>query len=76
MRTVIGMGIYYQALRRYDSGSPEIVQCRGDEDRPEDVREAYAEQRAVDDYVASLPKRVNKRQTKAENKNQNRKAKT
>jgi hypothetical protein len=59
MHTIVGMGIYYDALRRQGSGSPVVVQCKGDDDRPEDVREAYAEQRAVDDYIASLPTKYN-----------------
>jgi hypothetical protein len=55
VRTVVGMGIYYEALRQIDSGPPQIVLCRGDEESAMDRQEAVAEQDATDCYRLTLP---------------------
>jgi hypothetical protein len=59
---MVGMGIYYNALRVVD-GRVQVVRCRGDEDRPEDRQEARDEERVVERYIEQLRREKEKRLT-------------
>jgi hypothetical protein len=56
MRIIVGMGVYYNALRVVQ-GRVVVVQCKGDDDRIEDRHEAKDEEEAVRDFFNSKKRR-------------------